>query len=287
MKRCGFYEEQISAFLDGELGQDQKAELQAHMAVCRSCQKYFDDLVAIHEALMDADVDEVPVPEGFAEQVMARVRETPQDPAEAAPAKVIRFPHWRRWAAMAACCAVVLLGAWGFRSRNSGNVVMESQAWVTTAGAPQMARDAGIPAAADEGGVEFFMMDEDTDAQEEKGGLVRAADNAQNSISGDAPDGAAALDDAALMTEYSGAERENAGPVPSPAAAAPKKLAGTLTAGGDVVRQWVEDRLGLDWASGELYALTEEQYDELVAVLTEAGVEFRVEPGDACWLVAE
>ena len=80
-----------------------------HMAACPSCQRYFDDLVAIHDAL---DQEEAPVPEGFAEQLMARVGETEQEK----PRKVIKVSHWRQWTAMAACCALALLGLWSFRN---------------------------------------------------------------------------------------------------------------------------------------------------------------------------
>lgn len=280
MKHCEIYEEWISAFLDGELGREQKRELQAHMAVCPECQRYFDDLVAIHEALTDMDGEEVPAPEGFTDQVMARVRETRQDAAEAASKKVIRFPRWRRWAAMAACCAVVLLGVWSFQRKSGREMVMERQAWVTADVAPRMAREADMPADMAENGI-ALMMDEDL--AEEESELARTSGNVSDSVSD------SMLDDAAPVMEYSSCGMESAedAPVPSPAAAAPKKEAGILTAGGDVARQWVEGRLGLDWASGQVYALTEEQYDELVGVLTEAGVDFRVEPGDSWRLMAE
>ena len=276
MKHCEIYEEWISAFLDGELGREQKAELQAHMAVCPECQRFFDDLVAIHEALMDADGEEVPVPEGFADQVMARVRETRQDAAEAAPAKVIRFPHWRRWAAMAACCAVVLLGVWSFRQKSGQDLVTESQAWVTADDAPRMARSVDMPAVMADGGSDVALMMGEDLAEEES-----EPAQASNAVSDETTE----LDDAMSVMEYDRESAEDA-PAPSPAAAQ-KRQTETLTAGGDAVRQWVEDRLGLDWVGGEAYALTEEQYDELVGVLTEAGVDFRVEPGDAWFLVAE
>ena len=71
---CEKYEPMISAFLDGELSEEERVDVAAHLAACPGCQRYFDDLVAIHDAL---EQEEVPVPEDFAESVMARVRETP------------------------------------------------------------------------------------------------------------------------------------------------------------------------------------------------------------------
>ena len=46
MDPCEKYEPWISAFLDGELSGEDRAELMEHMAACPSCQRYFDDLVA-------------------------------------------------------------------------------------------------------------------------------------------------------------------------------------------------------------------------------------------------
>ena len=109
MKPCEEYEVWISAFLDGELSGEDRSELMQHMAVCQTCQRYFDDLVAVHDAL---EQEEVPVPEGFGPQLMARVRETEQEK----PQKRIPFPHWRQWTALAACCALAVLGLWSFRN---------------------------------------------------------------------------------------------------------------------------------------------------------------------------
>lgn len=62
---------------------------------------------------------------------------------------------------------------------------------------------------------------------------------------------------------------------------------GTLSAGGEAARRWVEDELGLDWESGRLYQLTEEEYAGLLAALAEAEEDFRQEPGEGFWLLAE
>ena len=49
-------------------------------------------------------------------------------------------------------------------------------------------------------------------------------------------------------------------------------------------RLWVEEELGLPWEIGRIYPLTEEEYAELLAVLTEAGEDFRQEAGETCLL---
>lgn len=112
MRTCQEYEALISAFIDGALEEGDRAALMEHMAGCPACQAYFDDQIAIHDAL---EALEAEAPEGFAEQVMARVRTTAQEkPEETAKdeKKVVSFPRWRRWAALAACCAVAALGVW-------------------------------------------------------------------------------------------------------------------------------------------------------------------------------
>lgn len=138
MRNCEAYEAWISAFLDGELSGTEQAELREHMAGCRRCQQYFDDLVAIHEALDQEE--EGPVPEGFGDRVMARVRETAQ---EEKSAKVIRFPQWRRWAALAACCAVAAIGLWSFQGRKG--VDQASMEASVTANTPYRMMDTDMP----------------------------------------------------------------------------------------------------------------------------------------------
>lgn len=271
MKPCEKYEVWISAFLDGELSAENRAELMEHMAACRSCQQYFDDLVAIHDAL---DQEEVPVPEGFAEQVMAQVGETEQEK----PRRAILLPQWRQWTALAACCALVLLGLWSFRSSRGDRTVQDTAA----AGMPYMAQDAGIPAAQSE---EFGAACESEEAPAEDAPKLRMADGEAPpqpepkeaaKATEDAPALAAAAappaEDEAVCMDY---DRENA------------LSAGTLYAGGEAARRWVEEELGQTWESGRLYELTEEEYAGLLTALTEAEEEFRQEAGEGFWLMAD
>lgn len=119
MENCIEHQERISALLDGQLPEQERQTLLAHLAECPACQMYLDDQLAIQAALTSL---EAPAPAGFADTVMARVAQTAQNsPADGKPAKkVIPFPHWRRWAAVAACCALVLLGAAGIHTGLGG-----------------------------------------------------------------------------------------------------------------------------------------------------------------------
>lgn len=110
MGACERYEELISAFIDGALAEEDRSALSEHMSGCAACQAYFDDMIAIHEAM---DTESVQAPEDFVDTVMAKVRETPQ---ERPGRNVILLRSWRRWAAAAACCAIVALGIWNFHN---------------------------------------------------------------------------------------------------------------------------------------------------------------------------
>lgn len=113
MKSCEQYELLASLVLDGEATRAEQAELAAHLETCPACRAYFADIKRIHGALAR---EEIVVPEGFGLRVMDRVRETAQDRPEEHK-KVIPFPRWRRWAALAACCAVAALSVWTFQWR--------------------------------------------------------------------------------------------------------------------------------------------------------------------------
>ena len=56
MGACEEFEERISAFIDGQLPPEEREALMEHMADCLDCQAYFDDQIAIQDALDRAGV---------------------------------------------------------------------------------------------------------------------------------------------------------------------------------------------------------------------------------------
>lgn len=108
MRSCEDYEDLISAFIDGALAPEDRQGLMDHMAACPRCQTYFDNQIAIQDAL-----ERVKAPEDLRPAVMDRVRQTPQDVP--AGGRTVRLRSWRRWAAIAACCAVAALGVLGLQ----------------------------------------------------------------------------------------------------------------------------------------------------------------------------
>lgn len=101
MHHCDKYQEIISALLDGELAEQEAAELHAHIAVCPECRRMYDAFRFI-SAEVSADLEEPP--KELASGVMFKVRNT----KTAAPKKRRKITHF---AALAACLAVVVFAA--------------------------------------------------------------------------------------------------------------------------------------------------------------------------------
>lgn len=106
MNGCEDFLELLDSFLDGELPPDQMLRVQSHLDACPACRDYVDGALTLRAAF--PSVEDTDVPEGFAENVMERVRASTLKPAAL---------HRRRWmsavAALAACCAIVILLRFG------------------------------------------------------------------------------------------------------------------------------------------------------------------------------
>lgn len=244
MRTCEEYELLISEFIDGTLNEAGRAELMAHMAGCPVCQAYFDDQIAIHDAL--SQLEEIPAPAGLASQVMARVRETPQNrPPEK---KTVPFPHGRRWAALAACCAIVVVGVLGFQGLDHTPPANQA-ALRSVASAPggRMAEPEAPPAASAEDGIALQMEDAPS---------LAAMPAAPASMDPEAP---------------LGQEKIVEG----------QRYAGTLSTASPTAGAWVAEHLGLAWESGSSYTLSEEEYAALRNALLAAEEPFDEMPGEA------
>ena len=100
MKYCDEYAPALSAFVDGELTEQEKNEVLAHVETCEGCRTYLAELMTMRLAF--GGLEEYDAPAGFAESVMARLHE------EAAPKKRTQR---KKWMGLAACAAVVLMAA--------------------------------------------------------------------------------------------------------------------------------------------------------------------------------
>lgn len=255
MRTCEEYELLISAFIDGELAEGERAELMDHMALCPVCQRYFDDQIALHDAL--SGLEDVPAPAELAGRVMERVRSTPQD--RPIQKKVRPLPRWGRWAALAACCALVVLGVWRLLGPDAR---FTSQSAVSSCAADEAAQDTAAPAEHVE---------------------RSAPESAREAADGERP--AVAADSAAPQEES----------LPAPAALAPEAAedckpyaesakiaegAAVLSTASPVAAGWVEEHLSLAWTAGAVYPLTEEEYAGLREALEAAGAAFDEAPGE-------
>lgn len=142
MSCCKEYAQSISEYLDGALNEKEQQRLLAHIESCEGCRAYLGELAAMQDAL--AKLPEVELPEGFHKGVMEKVR-TKKRAKKAA--------LWKRYAAVAACAAIVFAGAVRLMpDLGAGSAAPEAAdmaANVTESGA---AEDAQVPAAA--GGAE-------------------------------------------------------------------------------------------------------------------------------------
>jgi len=105
VENCEYFEELISAAVDGELTDREEDALHAHLEMCESCRAYYEALRAISAA---AQEDLTPPPVDFTARVMARVRAGSKKKKQG---KLLRFPV--RSLALAAAAAIVLWA--GFR----------------------------------------------------------------------------------------------------------------------------------------------------------------------------
>lgn len=134
MTDCAYYMELISAELDGELTEAERARLTAHLAQCPACRRYRQALASVSGALEDSLE---PPPATLARSVMARVRTLPVPGSapepEAAPAaregrnrRLARGPV--RLAALAAALALVVWAGYKALPRAGSARTMESSA---------------------------------------------------------------------------------------------------------------------------------------------------------------
>ena len=99
MDTCQEFAALLDLYVDGELPPAEAERVQAHLETCGVCRSYVDDIQAIRAAF--PTIEDTPVPEGFADGVMAAIR------AGKAPRKRQSAPRWARVALpLAACLAL-------------------------------------------------------------------------------------------------------------------------------------------------------------------------------------
>lgn len=141
MKYCEKFAALLDPYVDGELSVEEAGRVRAHLERCPGCRSYADAALAIRAAFPEAE--ETAVPEGFAEGVMAAVRELEAAKAEKAPPNARRHVHWKKiLLPLAACFAVVLV----LRSMPGGGSALPADG---STAAPHMEAADDLPAEAD------------------------------------------------------------------------------------------------------------------------------------------
>lgn len=107
----------LSAYLDGELGESERAKLLAHLETCEACKTYLAELTELRDAF--GGLEDVEVPAGFAGGILTRLQADAAvlRGADAASDSGNARTVWekrrsrRGWIPLAACAAVVVLMA--------------------------------------------------------------------------------------------------------------------------------------------------------------------------------
>ena len=100
MREHSEYKELLSALIDGELDEAEKAELQAHLESCAECRDYLRLLAAVHDGLRE----QPDPPEKLREGVMYKI-------GLERKRKRSLLGAYGRWTAIAAVCCLAVLGA--------------------------------------------------------------------------------------------------------------------------------------------------------------------------------
>ena len=101
MSNCEKYLDMISAYADGELTENEKAELEAHLETCSECRSILEIYSAISSEMA---IDTEEVPEGFSDGVMKKV--AVYEKKAKTRRKNLRIAG--RWIGVAACIAVIV-----------------------------------------------------------------------------------------------------------------------------------------------------------------------------------
>ena len=251
------YIDLISAVLDGEAAPAEAAELMDHLSACPACQAAYEQTLALRDAFLGW---EEPEPPGdLAAAVMSRVRQEPRR----APRRRSVPLYLRRFAAAAACLALILLGA----------RLLPLQ--------PAPSPEEGVALASDGVSAEAH------DVEPEDGSTP--APRSLEPETGSAPSEEQMLDGVltyfnSVPVQKSVAAYGDTEEADSSAAAAPAVT--TLTSSDPELLRWMSaNAAGLGYSAGELpesgeatvWLVTRSEYEALTAHLADANVEAAVE----------
>ena len=143
--------ELISASLDGVLSKEEEQLLHEHLSQCPACRDLLADLEGIHESMPGLWVDP---PSDLKDHIMERIQSSTVSPMPAGTSK----RRWKGWAALAAVCAVAVLGAGSLKYLGLGGgssgaaappAAMSAGGAAMDAAPQEMPEAASVPASSD------------------------------------------------------------------------------------------------------------------------------------------
>lgn len=274
MKYCEAYAALLDPYVDGELSGEEAERVRAHLKECPGCRAYVDGALAVRSAF--PDVEETEVPEGFAQGVMAAVREL-EGAKKTGNAAAGRTRWGKILLPLAACFAIVLVIRYG-----------PPQGAVRSGGADNAAPSAAAPSggfnAADSGGAVLYKAapaESETSAANDAAAAPQMGPEAP-----EPPGGAADMDSAAVpriaadapaasdgYAAYSGVqeETEEGAAVPTAGSQPSASRAVRLTAA--QAGELLADLPALLNESGvRCYQLTDGEFEALLEALAERDV---------------
>lgn len=120
MHDCQYYEALCSQSIDDELTQQERVELEAHLAVCPACVHYAAQLRQVQQQLA---AESITPPSSLHEDIMQKVMLEAQKTSKEKPAQKRIFPVFTMLAAAAAAVMLVVSGTMGDLFRFTGSVV--------------------------------------------------------------------------------------------------------------------------------------------------------------------
>ena len=258
MNICTNYAALLDAYVDGELAAGEAERVRTHLETCPDCRAYVDDALAIRAAF--PTVEETPVPEGFAESILARLGDAP------APQKKPRRQYWSALAPLAACFAVVLIAGSLVRNRGASGGSSSSSAAPAAASAETYSMDATQESEASAEVSAAGAAQEPATPAEEAEDL---SGGSQLMAIASTPE-SAALDLSGTSEAEEG--RDNSSPSQNRAASAETPSDGALLLP-QAAEPFLSDYEPTVTEDGRLYTLTAEEYDRLLSALADAGIE--------------
>lgn len=251
MRYCEAYGALLDPYVDGELPDREAARVRDHLTECPGCRAYVEDALAIRAAF--PGIEDVEVPEGFAEGVMSAVRSL-EGPREAEnPGSRGGTGYWKKLLLPLAACFVIVFAVWAGPATAGGRGAADTAAPAAVNGAAPAGGDAGAaPYAA----------------------LPTAGGDAADSVTADS-----APAEAPSSEEFAAAAPESA--------AAPEVRADNSGADGSEPQPWPQAiRITPDQAGellegmaytvaedgSRLYRLSAGEFGELLSALTEQGL---------------